>query len=786
MARLLYAFFTCFILLAPLTTWATHQVGGHIEMRAVGDVPGHFTITVTNYFEDNTRAAQVASASLGIFRKRNNAQMAGFTAYESGRRSSIIYANSFCATQRNLNFITATFTADVQLSPSQYTDAEGYYVSYQTRNRNGGINNLNNPLQTGFTFYLEFPPLTTTGKYMHNSSPQFVPVNGEYVCLGEPFTYPFGGTDPDGDELRYSMETPLNVVNSSAIAAGPYPTVDFASGYSATRAVPGNPPLSINPQTGQLSLTASEVGLFVFAIRVDEYRNGKKIGEVRRDFQLLVVECPPTQAPDPAVQIKDSPLNATKTTLCPGESATLLSTTNPNWNYQWQRDGLNIANATSSSLVVTQQGEYTVRVSLKDACTHVGNAQSLTVNSLNTTPTLTATGQLCATDGSASLHVSSVPDVSYQWLRDGKVVAGSVSDSLLTTQPGVYQALLTHKTLGCQVLSDQLKLARAPAVLATLRSASGVNRVCPADPLVLVGDGGIVYRWTQDGTPIPSLTEASYTTRSTGLYSLTATDANGCKGAAPPLSLSAVPAVTPTLDSIPPFCGAAAPALTLAGKPAGGVFEGPGTSATGVFTPASAGIGQHRISYSVRPASECSAVLARRLAIVYPIPTIDMADELLTFRGNTLTIEPGLSGDPTTFRWSPGTGLLNPTGPIAQVEAIQRTVTYTLRVENAGHCMAIDSVHISVVDHLYVPDAFTPNGDGLNDRWNLINLSAYPAVEVTVFNRWGNVVFHATGPGQESFDGTLNGTDVPDGVYTYVVRPDPKLPPLQGRLLLMR
>ncbi|MEZ0541004.1 gliding motility-associated C-terminal domain-containing protein [Fibrella sp. Tmos10] len=773
------------LLLCPLSATATHQVGGQLAMRAVGDIPGHFTITVTNYFEDNNRAAAVLSATIGIFRKRDNVQMTTVFAPESGRRSSIIYANSFCATQRNLNFITATFTADVQLSPGQYTDSEGYYLSYQTRNRNGGINNLTNPLQTGFTFYLEFPPLTTTGKYIHNSSPQFLPVNGEYVCMGEAFTYAFGGTDPDGDELRYSLITPLNAKNNNATAAAPYPDVFFAPGYSATNAIPGSPALSVNPQTGQLSVTASEIGLFVFAVRVDEYRNGQKIGEVRRDFQLLVVDCPSTQKPNPAAQIKDLPVTATKTTLCPGESATLVSTINPDWNYQWQRDGVNLANAASSSLVVTEQGEYTVQVSLKNACTQVGSTQSLTINSLNSKPTLTATGQLCATDGVASLHVSNVPDVSYQWFRDGQLVTGASLDSLLTTQPGTFQALLTHLTLGCQVRSDQLKLARAPAVLATLKPASGFNRICPADPLVLVADGGITYVWSLNGAPIAGLIEPLYTTRTTGTYNLTATDANGCKGTTLPLSISAVPPVTPTLDSPPPFCGTTAPVYTLIGKPGGGLFDGPGTSAA-LFTPASAGLGRHMLTYTVRPAPECSPVSATQVAVVYPIPTINLPEELLTFRGNTFTLQPELTGDPTAFRWSPGTYLSNAQTSAAQIENIRQSITYTLWIENAGHCTATDSIFISVVDHLYVPDAFTPNGDGKNDRWTLINKAAYPAIDVTVFNRWGAVIFHATGPDQEGFDGKLNGIDVPDGVYTYVVRPDPKLPPMQGRLLLLR
>lgn len=785
MPKLVYPLLLVFSLLGPLGAWATHQAGGHLEMRAVGDVPGHFKITVVNYLEDNARAASVTSAILGIYRKRDNGQMTSITAYESGQRSAIIYANSFCSTQRSLRFITATYTADIQLSPSQYTDTQGYYLSNQTRNRNGGINNLTNPLQTGFTFYLEFPPLSITGKYINNSSPQFPPVNGVYLCLGEPFTYAFGGTDPDGDELRYSMSAPLNAANTNATAAGPYPTVGFAAGYSAANAVPGAPALSVDSHTGQLSATPNELGLFVFAVKIEEYRNGQKIGEVRRDFQFLVVDCPPTQSPNPAAQILNSSATATKTTLCPGESALLSATPDPNWNYQWQRDGINLTNATSSSITVKEQGEYTVQVSLKNACAKVGSAESLTVNSLNTKPTLTATGQLCATDGMASLHVSETPEITYKWLRDGQILAGQVADSLLTQEPGQYQAILTHQTLGCQVRSDVIKLVRAPAVQAQLKTASGLSRICPDASLPLLGDGGVLYRWAQDGQPILAENGALYTTKVVGIYSLTVTDANGCQAPAQPLTLSAVAPVSPTLDRLPPFCGVNAAPVTLVGHPDSGTFAGPGTSASG-FSPAEAGIGQHVVTYSVRPAPECAAVVASQPAIVYPIPTIGLPEKMLTFRGNSFALEPTFTGDPVRYLWSPTTSLADAQTPVAKIDALDQTITYTLWVANAGSCTATAAISIEVISQIYAPNAFSPNGDGQNDAWELTNMAAFPAIDVTVFNRWGTAVYHATGIDQPLFDGRHNGTDLPDGVYTYVIRPDPLLPSIQGRLVLAR
>ncbi len=159
--------------------WATHQVGGQIEMKLVGDVPGHYTIIVTNYLEAGQRANAQTGGTVGIFQKRDNKAKGQFNLTETGNRSAVVFTNAFCASQQNLNFVVATFSADLYLTPAEYTDPQGYYMSYQTRNRNGSISNLVNPSQIGYTFYLEFPALQQNGRLIDNSSPHFTAINGE-------------------------------------------------------------------------------------------------------------------------------------------------------------------------------------------------------------------------------------------------------------------------------------------------------------------------------------------------------------------------------------------------------------------------------------------------------------------------------------------------------------------------------------------------------------------------------------------------------------------------------
>lgn len=775
-----------------VSSWATHQVGGHLEMKAVGDVPGHYHITVINYLEDGTRGAamQSSTGNLGIFRKSDNAIMLTFTVRESTARQPIIFSNEYCSDLRNLHFIVLTYEADIQLTPANYNDPQGYYISYQTRNRNAGINNINNPSQTGFTFYLEFPALQQDGTLFVNSSPHFAAINGEYVCLGDPFTFPFGGTDPDGDELRYSMVTPLNQKGTgntqNTVSAAPYPEVAWLSGFSATNAIPGNPTLSVDPQTGQLSVTATQEGLFVFAVNVEEYRNGVKIGEVRRDFQLLVIDCPPATTPNPTVRIQNRATGLQDATICRGDSVVLQATISAGWNYQWRRDGINLSNATNPSLTVREEGTYTLVVSLKTTCSKTGNSQPIRIQVVGATGKLNAVGHLCATTGSIAINVIGSTDATYQWYFDGQAMSGKTTDAIQTTNPGKYWVALTQQSTGCVTRTDTVALDRSAAVQAVIQTQSGSHKICPQESLLLTGSGGVSYIWKKDGQVLSDVTTAQYSTKTAGIYSLTATDTYGCTGESTGFVVEEVPPVTVALDSIPDMCGTNVSVVNLIGSPPGGEYAGIGVS-EGQFNAQIAGVGNHVITYTVKPAPECAGTVATRMAIVAPIPTIQLVDSMTTYKGNTFTMNPVYTGNPNQFLWTPATYL--DAGDIANptVTNIIDDITYTIDVKNSSGCEARDTIHITIYERIWIPDAFTPNGDGMNDVLQLPGIEAFPEAVVTIFNRWGEVVFLSRNNyTKKPFDGTVNGTELPTGVYPFTLRPIPGKPTIHGRLLLIR
>jgi len=95
----------------------------------------------------------------------------------------------------------------------------------------------------------------------------------------------------------------------------------------------------------------------------------------------------------------------------------------------------------------------------------------------------------------------------------------------------------------------------------------------------------------------------------------------------------------------------------------------------------------------------------------------------------------------------------------------------TCAIVPASACSApatSNPIKIIIITQLGIPNAFTPNGDGINDTWNISGIADYPDCLVNVYNRYGILIFHSKGYGQP-WDGTFNGAKVPFATYYYVI-----------------
>lgn len=125
------------------------------------------------------------------------------------------------------------------------------------------------------------------------------------------------------------------------------------------------------------------------------------------------------------------------------------------------------------------------------------------------------------------------------------------------------------------------------------------------------------------------------------------------------------------------------------------------------------------------------------------------------------------------YQWSPiETILTDPDSISADAQPQDNPTEYTVNVTSPDtDCEATASVQVIVRLPVTIPNAFSPNGDGLNDRWIIDGLHTYPDANIKVYNRWGNVVYETNNYSElEAWDGSSkNGGKLPVGTYWYVV-----------------
>jgi hypothetical protein len=296
-------FLFALLMMMVLPVYASHIVGGEFELIHISGY--NYQLNMILYFDDinGNPGALDNTVTAAIYRKRDNVFMTQLT-LPLITRTLVPYTEPECSTKLQTDRIF--YSANITLSPDSFNDPAGYYVSWQRCCRNYNITNIvsQNPdlggEAAGQTFYLEFPPVIKNGSPFVNSSPHLFPPLSDYGCPGRQYYVDFAGVDDDNDSIAYSLTTPLNTKDGTPLppaSPAPYPEIDWRPGFSLTNIIHGAPDLRISP-AGLLTCVPTITGLFTFAVKAEEYRDGAKIGETRRDYQLLVVDaCEPDQPP---------------------------------------------------------------------------------------------------------------------------------------------------------------------------------------------------------------------------------------------------------------------------------------------------------------------------------------------------------------------------------------------------------------------------------------------------------------------------------------------------------
>jgi gliding motility-associated-like protein len=222
------------------------------------------------------------------------------------------------------------------------------------------------------------------------------------------------------------------------------------------------------------------------------------------------------------------------------------------------------------------------------------------------------------------------------------------------------------------------------------------------------------------------------------------------------------PEVTPLFNALSPVCqGAAVPSLPAVSL----------NGISGTWSPAiSTGIAGNFTYTFIPDGGQCAGVATLDFT-VNEAPLVVLEDTTV-IRGTLFNLNSEVFGNsPFTYEWQRDNSL-SCTSCIRPVAGPNNDILYYLTVTDVNGCVSRDSMLVRVDGvNLFIPDAFTPNGDGVNDI-HYVYGGPLSSMKIIIFNRWGEKIFESTDQ-NFGWDGTYMGKLVNPGVYVYYFEGEP-------------
>lgn len=501
MKRILYHFALLVSLLSfSVEARATHIVGGDITVRYLS--PNSFEVTVIFFRDCNAALGFENPIYVGVYDKVTHAQQQIITMPLIS--TNILPLGDPCYTPPSLCVERGVFQTTVSIPDNP----NGYYLSYHRCCRNGIINNIVNPGGSGYVFYCEI-----ADPALQSSTPVFNTIPDAYMCQNLANSDNFSATDADGDVLVYSFTDPLDCAATGICGTaagpsgtygtpdpwawpGPYGTITWQPPYALNNIL-GDPAMAVGP-TGTVTCTPPSLGVFVFCVRVEEYRGGVKIGEIRRDFQFQVLACDAFNVTVPGTN-----------PICLGETTTLQANGGPpGATYLW-----NTGQTTSSiTAVPPSPGTYTFTVTATAGSCSITSSATVAVNPVPSASVATA-GNVCLGQNTT---LTASGGGTYSWNT------GTTNSVLTGVGNGSYTVTVTNGFSCTDQASGTVNQAPVLTSSVVLNYTPCSGSLASATVNHSGGATAYSYAWSN------SQATQTATGLNNGNYTVTVTDGNGC------------------------------------------------------------------------------------------------------------------------------------------------------------------------------------------------------------------------------------------------------------------
>lgn len=639
----------------------------------------------------------------------------------------------------------------------------------------------------------------------NNSSPQFHTKPLPYVCINTPYTYNNGAIDVDNDSLSFESIIPLISSNCSS----PAKPATFAVKTIPLR-LPDNPfqtnnSYYLNPTTGNINFTPTELGAQTTTILVKEYRNGILVGSTMRDIQVQVLTCsnPPTKMAIDTASISnavwiddalhtciDKPVsfcfNVTSTDISavlstsdnhaiaiPGASinysnnATSLVRGCFMWTPTAADSGLKILTVTAKDSTCKAPG-ITVTQTFTIPINVIASVPPPIVTSPQTLCQFSETQPLSATGSNLLWHNLPIGDTG-----STKAPIPSVSNIDTTT------FYVSQNYYGCSSPRIPISVIIHPVpgidLLATYDSICANKEVTLSNRIDSLNK--FTYEWMADYAKFNTGTNQSPIKLSwptTGTKHVTVTVSDSKCSSNDSIEVYILPTPVAYFNADKDVCIDSQ--LTVSPLKQDALYSWTITD----FTIEEHGFklahklhwsspGKKHIMLVVTNEIGCDSTYADSITVrPDPIARIQpITDEVCKNIPFTLKAE---DGEHYTYSWQPSENIAEHT------EQYTKAVTHDpifihMQATNQWHCTSNDSIYIEPQPccDIFMPDAFSPNNDGLNDRYWSPYMPKTTLQKLVIVDRWGQVVY-STDMQTNGWDGTYNGKNAAIGTYYYFIK----------------
>jgi gliding motility-associated-like protein len=510
--------FFCFAIKAK----ADHITGGEIfyTYSSASNGTNTYNVTFKLFMRCNSHREFYNPTIVSIFDKETSRRYTDITVSLSRSETISIQDPDPCVTDPpTVCYVVGYYNFSVTLPVSGH----GYILSSQVNYRIQGISNLEK-------FYSNIGALYTAeipGTAAVNNSARFSGTDLVVVCANNRFTYNFGANDPDGDKLRYSFcqayRSGGGGNNIIPPPEPPYQSVPYGNGFTANTPLGDN--VKIDPETGVITGTAPDAGIYVVTVCVEEIRNGVVIATQRKDLQINIAPCNIAAA---LLQNEYQLCKDSKTiNLINLSNSPLIRT------YYWEltnRAGNVTFTSTSPTAVYTfpDTGIYKIKLSINRGQTCNDSTTSLARVYPGFVPDFSFKG-ICYTKPTEFTDLTkSKYGVVNAWLWSfdtGDTSSQKNPTYTYTTQGNKNVALIVKNTVGCidTVVKPVAIVTEPPMSL-----AFSDTLICKGDRLTLHAFGEGNFSWSPVANIINSNT-ASPTVSPTATTTYTATlNDNGC------------------------------------------------------------------------------------------------------------------------------------------------------------------------------------------------------------------------------------------------------------------